>query len=64
MTDLKSNVNTNRRYGADNMNKSRDSSVESEKSLKPNGYYEIRDELARNPKRRHNKVEAYWLDDN
>ncbi len=30
---------------------------------RPNGFYEIRDELSKNPRRKHNKVEAYWLDE-
>eukprot|EP00347_Sterkiella_histriomuscorum_P013621 403364019 len=49
-----------KRYETAN-DKSRESSLD--RSASKNGLYEIRDELAKNPRRRHNKVEAYWLDE-
>lgn len=44
------------------MERSRESSLEKSPN-RPNGFYEIRDELSKNPRRRNNKVEAYWLDE-
>lgn len=43
--------------------KSRESSLE-RSITKPNGKFDIRDEFAKNPKRKQNKIEAWWLEDN
>jgi len=60
VADFRQPTVINKRLTADA--KSKESSLEHSPN-KPQNYYEIRDELAKNPKRKNNKVEAYWLDD-
>ena len=60
MVDLR--LPASKRYETAGGDKSRDSSLDKSNG-KINGVYEIRDEFAKNPKRKHNKVEAWWLEE-
>lgn len=57
---MKAPTASSRRYESQTRSKSRESSTS---HTRPAEYYQIRDELSKNPKRKVNKVEAYWLDD-
>ena len=57
---LKAPSGSSRRYESTALNKSRDSSLS---HTRPNEYFQIRDELSKNPKRKLTKVDAYWLDE-